>query len=144
MSALRHAAFAPVGAMVEGIQMKALVLLLSYFSIVSAEKLEECPGVGHKTIKGAQASEVVAQVILTKKYESYGRYTEHDVEEQLFYRPANKTSYYSVILIPNRCNVTTGIRYLVGCNLGNTCDYVVPFTITPRRKPKNMTMSSKH
>ncbi|RCN37011.1 hypothetical protein ANCCAN_17105 [Ancylostoma caninum] len=26
----------------------------------------------------------------------------------------------------------------VGCTLGNTCDYVVPFTLTPRRKPQQV------
>ncbi|EYC27122.1 hypothetical protein Y032_0009g536 [Ancylostoma ceylanicum] len=123
--------------------MKVLVSLLACFSIATPEDAEECPGIGHKTIKGTQASEVVAQAKLTKAYNfSSGGYTEYDVEALKFYRPTHKTSFNSVILIPKRCNVTIGIRYLVGCNLGNTCDYVVPFTITPRRKLKNVTSSS--
>ncbi|RCN38497.1 hypothetical protein ANCCAN_15599, partial [Ancylostoma caninum] len=81
-------------------------------------------------------SSAVAQVILTKKHGTHGRYTEYDVEAQQIYRPANKESFNSVIKIPNRCKVTTGVRYIVGCTLGNTCDYVVPFTLTPRRKPR--------
>ncbi|KAL6728657.1 hypothetical protein Aduo_010407 [Ancylostoma duodenale] len=108
------------------------------------EEPEECPGLGPENMKGAKSSDVVAQVILTKKNEAHGGYTEYDVEAQQFYRPLNKESFNSVILIPNHCNVTTKVRYLVGCNLGNTCDYVVPFTITPRRKsrPKNNATSS--
>ncbi|RCN38496.1 hypothetical protein ANCCAN_15598, partial [Ancylostoma caninum] len=81
-------------------------------------------------------SSAVAQVILTKKHEARRGYTEYDAEAQLFYRPANKESFNLRIKIPKRCKVTIGVRYIVGFNRSNICNYVVPFTVTPRRQPR--------